>query len=51
MGYKVVDYNDETVMDGFSTEGSAWNWIYSAFTKDCIKDIGLKVVKEDKKDE
>lgn len=50
MGYKVVDFHNETVMDGFSTEGSAWNWLYSVFTKDYIKDAGLKVVKEDNDD-
>jgi len=50
MGYKIVDFNNETVMDDFPTEGSAWTWIYSVFTKDYIKDVGLKVVKEDKDD-
>lgn len=48
--YKVVDFNNETVRDGFSTEGAAWNWLYSVFTKDYIKDAGLNVVKEDDDD-
>lgn len=51
MGYKVVDYEGETVRVGFSTEISAWNWIYSTFTKDYIKDISLKVVKEEDNDD
>ena len=48
--YKVVDFHNDTVMDGFSTEGKAWTWIYSMFTKDCIKDLSLHVVKEDNYD-
>lgn len=51
MGYKVVDFNNETVRDGFSTEGSAWNWIYFTFTKEYIKDVELKVVKEEDNDD
>lgn len=50
MGYKIIDYEGETVRVGFSTEGSAWNWLYSVFTKDYIKDAGFKVVKEDDND-
>lgn len=50
MGYKVVDFNNETVHVGFSTEGAAWNWLYSVFTKEYIKDSELKVVKEDDDD-
>lgn len=50
MGYKVVDFHNETVRVGFSTEGAAWNWLYSVFTKDYIKDAGLNVVKEDDDD-
>lgn len=50
MGYKVVDFNNETVRVGFSTEGAAWNWLYSVFSKDYIKDAGFKVVKEDDDD-
>ena len=50
MGYKVIDFNNETVRVGFSTEGAAWNWLYSVFTKDYIKDSELRVVKEDDND-
>lgn len=50
MSYKVIDYEGEIMNSGFSTPGSAWNWIHSAFTPAFITDMNIHVVKEDKDD-
>lgn len=47
MGYKVIDYEGETMKSGFSTPGSAWNWIHSSFTPAFITDMNIHVVKEE----
>lgn len=45
MSYKIIDYEGETVEDDFYTATAAYMFMQDLFTKDHIKNMGLKVVK------
>lgn len=42
--YKIVDYEGETVQDGFYTATNAYIFMSTLFTKEHIKNMGLRVV-------
>ena len=46
MSYKIVDYEGETVADDFNTATDAYICISTLFTKEHIKNMSLRVVKE-----
>lgn len=48
MGYKIIDYEGETVEDDFYTSTAAYMFMQDLFTKEHIKTMGLRVVKEEK---
>lgn len=45
MGYKIIDYEGETVADGFVTATDAYTVMSVLFTKEHIKNMGLRVVR------
>lgn len=47
MGYKIIDYEGETLEDGFVTATDAYTYMSILFTKDHIKNMSLSVVKEE----
>lgn len=47
MSYKIVDYEGETLEDGFVTATDAYTYMSILFTKDHIKNMSLRVVKEE----
>lgn len=48
MSYKIVDYEGETLEDGFVTATDAYTYMSKLFTKEHIKNMGLRVVREEK---
>ena len=48
MVYKIIDYEGETVADGFNTATDAYTCMSKLFTKTHIKNMGLRVVREEK---
>lgn len=48
MGYKIIDFDGDTVQDGFYTATAAYMYMQDLYSKDFIKDIGLRVVREEK---
>ena len=47
MGYKIIDYEGETVIDNFKTATEAWIYMQKEFTPAYIHDVNMKVVRED----
>ena len=47
MGYKIIDYEGETVADDFNTATDAYTCMSKLFTKEHIKNMGLRVVKQE----
>ena len=47
MSYKIIDYEGETLEDGFVTATDAYTYMSILFTKDHIKNMSLRVVKEE----
>lgn len=45
MGYKIIDYEGETVADDFATATDAYIVMNTLFTKTHIKNMGLRVVR------
>ena len=50
MGYKIIDYHDETVKEGFKTSRDAWCWLHWRFTTGFIKMMGFRVIREEDTD-
>ena len=48
MSYKIVDYEGETLEYGFKTATDAYTCMSKLFTKEHIKNMGLRVVREEK---
>lgn len=51
MGYKIIDYAGDTLEKGFVSYGAAWHWIYQRYTSAAIKELEVKVIREEEKDE
>ena len=51
MGYKIVDYAGDTLERGFASYGAAWYWIYQRYTSAAIKELEVKVIREEEEDE
>ena len=49
--FKVIDYHDETVKDGFKTSRDAWCWLRWRFSEGFIKLMEYKVIREEESDE
>ena len=47
MGYKIVDFDNDVIKDGFPTYTDAWKYIYRNFTKEHMLTFELKVRKEE----
>ena len=47
MSYKIIDYEGETLEDGFVTATDAYTYMSILFTKDHIKNMSLRVVQEE----
>lgn len=47
MGYKIIDYEGETLEDGFVTATDAYTCMSKLFTKEHIKNMSLRVVKQE----
>ena len=43
--YKIVDYTNCTVADGFPTEQLAYKYLWSTYTRDFINDLQLRIVR------
>lgn len=48
MTYKIIDYEGETVKNGFTTSAEAWLWLHDNFTQSHIRIYNMRVIKEDK---
>ena len=49
MSYKIIDYTGETVEDDFYSATAAYKFMSDLFTKEHIKNMGLKVIREENK--
>ncbi len=49
--FKIVDYSGDVVETGFISYGAAWSWIYQHYTNAAIKELELKVIRKEEKDE
>ena len=47
IGYKINDYEGETVADDFNTATDAYTCMSKLFTKEHIKNMSLRVVKQE----
>lgn len=47
MGYKIIDYKNEVVKDGFKTATDAFIWMSNQFTQEHIRLYYLRVIRED----
>ena len=50
MSYKIIDFEGDTVMDGFKTATDAWVYMKRNYTQYHITNLDLQVIKEDKED-
>ena len=50
MSYKIIDYTGETVEDDFYSTTAAYKFMSDLFTKEHIKNMGLKVIREENKE-
>lgn len=49
--FKVIDYHNETVKEGFKTSRDAWCWLSWRFSEGFINMMGFKVIREEVEDE
>lgn len=49
--FKIIDYAGDVLQDGFVSYGAAWNWIYQRYTNAVIKELEVKVIREEEEDE
>ena len=47
MGYKIIDYAGETVADGFPNEFKAQQFMYSNYSRDCIRELEFEIREEE----
>lgn len=43
--YKIIDFEGETLEDGFISYGSAYHYLLSLFTPEHIRNMGLIIVR------
>ena len=46
--FKIIDYAGETVKDGFGSAVAAYNFLYITYSVDFIKEMGFRVIREEK---
>ncbi len=49
--FKVIDYQYETVKDGFGSAAAAYNFLYLTYSVDFIREMGFRVVSYEREEE
>ena len=44
--YKIIDYAGETVADGFPNEFKAQQFMYSNYSRECIRELEFEIREE-----
>lgn len=47
MSYQIMNYEFDTMADGFETATEAYCYMHKTWSKDFIKEMELKIVRED----
>lgn len=49
--YAIIDYDGETLKDGFDSCERAYSYLYISYSTDFIHEMGLRVIREEEEDE
>lgn len=44
--FKIIDYEGATVEDGFPNEFKAQQWMYSNYSRECIRELEFEIREE-----